>query len=560
MNCHARKLLAAVAVFALLSAISHPLSTALAQGTAFTYQGQLQDNGNLANGTYNLTFTLYANSTGGAVVAGPVTNNGVSVSSNGLFTVTIDFGSMAWNGQTNWLQIGVATNGSGSFTTLSPLQELTPAPYAIYAGSAGTLPGLLIEQNTDGAPDVILGSSANYVSNGVVGATIGGGGVTNYFGPVVQPNSVTADFGTVGGGTANTASGKWATVGGGDFNTADDEFATVAGGYFNTAGYLSAVAGGQENTAAGTEGAVGGGDANIASGELATVGGGYINTASGLYATVPGGVQNTAAGYASLAAGENANAPYSGDFVWADNSSSGSYSATVANQFAVRASGGILFDGDLQLSPATYHHLSLTGGNSLGYLYGSYLALGDGIHLGYNFYYDASGGGHIINHGGATSRISVGYGTIDLAVGGSNGVPSTVMLHVSGAGVCANGAVSDCSDRNAKQDFTPVDPAQVLQRALQLPVSEWSYKIDAATRHIGPMAQDFYAAFAVGPDDKHIATIDEGGVALAAIQGLNQKVEAQAAEAKAKDVEIADLKTRLEKLEQLIESQKGNQK
>src|SRR5208283_5578145 len=65
---------------------------------------------------------------------------------NGLFTVTIDFGSSVWNGQTNWLQIGVETNGFYSFTTLTPLQELTPVPYAIFAEGAnaaglnGTLP------------------------------------------------------------------------------------------------------------------------------------------------------------------------------------------------------------------------------------------------------------------------------------------------------------------------------------------------------------------------------------------------------------------------------------
>ncbi len=62
------------------------------------------------------------------------------------------------------------------------------------------------------------------------------------------------------------------------------------------------------------------------------------------------------------------------------------------------------------------------------------------------------------------------------------------------------------------------------------------------------MAQDFHAAFNVGTDDKHIAPIDEGGVAIAAIQGLNQKLEQ-------KDAEIADLKRRLETLEKIIRHQ-----
>jgi len=67
------------------------------------------------------------------------------------------------------------------------------------------------------------------------------------------------------------------------------------------------------------------------------------------------------------------------------------------------------------------------------------------------------------------------------------------------------------------------------------------------------MAQDFYSTFNVGTDEKHIAPIDEGGVALAAIQGLNEKLEEQL---KAKDTEIEDLKTRLEKLEKAVEQQK----
>ena len=83
------KLAAVVLLFATLSL---PLSTAFAQGTAFTYQGRLLSGANPANGTYNLTFSLYNLSSGGVLQAGPVTTNGVVIS-NGLFTVYIDFGS-----------------------------------------------------------------------------------------------------------------------------------------------------------------------------------------------------------------------------------------------------------------------------------------------------------------------------------------------------------------------------------------------------------------------------------------------------------------------------------
>ena len=63
------------------------------------------------------------------------------------------------------------------------------------------------------------------------------------------------------------------------------------------------------------------------------------------------------------------------------------------------------------------------------------------------------------------------------------------------------------------------------------------------------MAQDFYAAFNLGTDDKHIATVDADGVALAAIQGLNQKFDSEAAALRA---ENAELKRRLEALEKLL--------
>ncbi len=121
--------LIAFALFLMLSArMLH------AQGTAFTYQGQLNDKNGPANGSYNFTFALYATNTGGASVAGPVTNTFVAVT-NGLFIATIDFGSSVWNGGTNWLQIGVESNGINNFTALSPRQPITPVPYAITAGS-----------------------------------------------------------------------------------------------------------------------------------------------------------------------------------------------------------------------------------------------------------------------------------------------------------------------------------------------------------------------------------------------------------------------------------------
>jgi hypothetical protein len=203
--------------------------------------------------------------------------------------------------------------------------------------------------------------------------------------------------------------------------------------------------------------------------------------------------------------------------------------------------------------------VQIGGGNSSGFLYGSYLALADGIHLGYNFYYDAAGTGHVYNNAGATSRLTTGYGFIDLAVGNVNRPPTNVMLHATSGGVTVFGTFNNLSDRNAKRDFAPVSPAQILAKVAQLPISEWSYKADAGTRHLGPVAQDFYSIFNLGTDEKHLAPIDEGGVALAAIQGLNQKLEARSRELEAANAELRhkneSLEKRLEALEQIIPNQ-----
>ena len=85
-------------------------------------------------------------------------------------------------------------------------------------------------------------------------------------------------------------------------------------------------------------------------------------------------------------------------------------------------------------------------------------------------------------------------------------------------------ALNQTSDRNAKENFTPVDAREVLNKVLALPVSRWNYKEDKTQQHLGPMAQDFRAAFGLGPNDTSIATVDADGVALAAIQDPDVRV------------------------------------
>ena len=87
----------------------------------------------------------------------------------------------------------------------------------------------------------------------------------------------------------------------------------------------------------------------------------------------------------------------------------------------------------------------------------------------------------------------------------------------------------------------PLIKRVVLEKVVAQLLSSWNCKADTGTRHLGPMAQDFYAAFSVGVDDKHIATVDADGVALATIQGLNQKVEEKEARNRTLEKEMAAL-------------------
>jgi hypothetical protein len=111
--------------------------------------------------------------------------------------------------------------------------------------------------------------------------------------------------------------------------------------------------------------------------------------------------------------------------------------------------------------------------------------------------------------------------------------------------VYVHGTVTQTSDRNAKENFAPVDTREILEKVANLPLESWNYKGEIACRHVGPMAQDFRKAFALGLDDKSICSVDADGVALASIQALNQKI-AQ------KDVEIQALKQRLDAMERLL--------
>jgi len=146
---------------------------ASAQTTSFNYQGRLSDGGTAANGTYDFQFALWDSVGGGTQFGSPSTVNTVAVS-NGVFTVSLDFGAASFNGASRFLEISVRPSSGGSFTTLSPRQPITSTPYAIRtlsATDATQLGGLAASQYvqtndsrlTDDRPPTP--GSANYIQN-----------------------------------------------------------------------------------------------------------------------------------------------------------------------------------------------------------------------------------------------------------------------------------------------------------------------------------------------------------------------------------------------------------
>jgi hypothetical protein len=671
-------LIPALAAWLLTSALCLP---AFAQGTAFTYQGRLNDGGNPAGGIYDLRFTLYDAASVGTQQGGTVDVPDAPVT-NGLFTVTLDFGGGVFTGAARWLDIAVRPGASvGTFTNLVPRQPITATPYAITAGNlsgalpsaslsgayanavtlnngansfsgnganltalnasqlgsgtvpaaalsnawriggnAGTTPGTQFVGTTDNQPlefkvngtralrlepmgfadtvNVIGGSARNFVGMGAVGATIGGGGAGNSLFGNAYTNRVDADFGTVSGGAHNTiqAYAEKATIGGGSINTirTNAEYATIGGGVQNTI----------ETNAL-----------------YATIAGGDLNTASGQYATVPGGVGNTAGGQFSFAAGHDAKALHDGAFVWSD-SPGGTFGSTASNQFLIRAGGGVGIgtpnpQGSLHVYSAnnpTVVRIQSAGTPGFGRVEFVSNPQGDanewrpgfiqstdngGFTGGLAFFVNGTGAGNkfgsnevmrvvngavgintndpsgaalAVNGGikvfaGNTLEFGAGvsgkdanagkigyqsftFGSLDIVGAGTSTSNRKIQFYCEG-GATFNGTISAPSDRNLKQDFQPLDGREVLAKVAALPIQSWAYKYDASKRHIGPVAQDFQAAFGLnGGDDKSITTVDADGVALAAIQGLNQKVEETLKE---KDARITALETELAKLKQMVE-------
>lgn len=246
-----------------------------------------------------------------------------------------------------------------------------------------------------------------------------------------------------------------------------------------------------------------------------------------------GGTNNLVAdnaGY-SLAAGRRSRVNHLGAFVFADGQNA-SFASAGENTFNIRAAGGIHVSSDTsQYFGSTVRQMLNLWGTSYGV----------GVQSSTLYFRTDDTGGFSWFRGGVHSNNA-----------NSPGTGGVEMMRLNSGGLRVNGTFVSASDRNLKENFKPVNARAVLEKVAALPLSEWNYKEDRASRHVGPMAQDFYAAFGVGPDDKHIATVDADGVALAAIQGLNQKLAEQSAALHERDARIARLESELAELRGLV--------
>jgi hypothetical protein len=496
----------------------------------------------ICGGDYNINSGQYATIGGGwsniseaygAVVGGGIGNRSSGNKSGvgaGTLNITIQEGAYIGGGESNYVLGLYGFIGGG-------LNNETLADYATVGGGGF---------NT---------------ASGLGSVVAGGGGI---YETETYTNTASGDWSSISGGIKNTAGGNSSSIGGGEDNTANSWASTVAGGSNNVANNLdstigggannissggsSTVGGGWANRAEGTGSTVSGGDNNIASATSTTVGGGQLNSAEALASTVGGGYQNNATDdYATVGGGQSneATSPRS-TVAGGINNSATNWNATVAGGYNNTASGGGTFVGGGDSNTASGAAATVPGGfdNDAG---GDY-----SFAAGYKARIHSDGDGSFVWSDSSSEESIWSYGPNQFLARATGGF--WLVTGINEAGGFTSGlhlapgssTWTTTSDRNAKTNFAPVDGREILDLLSNIPVETWNYKTqDASIRHLGPMAQDFYAAYGLGLDERHIDTVDLDGVALASIQGLYAISQEQAEQIEDLQVENASLRKQL---------------
>jgi hypothetical protein len=425
------------------------------------------------------------------------------------------------SGQTNTFIAGVINGNGGGLTNLNAVQ-LTGTAANFSAGTMSVSSNLYLPATTASSGIIYSGS----------GTLIHSFGSANFFAGTGAGNLSLSGANNVGIGPAalqsNTSGGYNVAVGGDalQYNTTGSQNAAAGSGALqnNTSGYDNNAIGYQtlqQNTT------------------------GYYNVADGILALQDNttGVKNVAMGYVALANNNGSDNTAIGSYTMYGNSTGGEN--TAVGQAALngnRTGNDNTAAGYGALSISTGSQNNAFGVQSLGNLQPG----ANNIALGYQAGVNLTNGNNNIYIGNA--GITNESGIIRI------GDPDIQTATYLAGTVYANG-VALTSDRNAKANFAAISAAAILDKVAALPITEWNYKTDnRAVQHIGPMAQDFQAAFRLSADDKHISVVDEGGVALAAIQGLNQKLNEKDAEIQKLQSQNDSLANRLNDLEQMVQS------
>jgi len=406
------------------------------------------------------------------------------------------------------------------------------------------------------APKITQGHPKNQIGAYSGGAVIAGGGSLNF------PNTIAAfaDHSFIGSGQKNSIgqSSGGSFIGGGfnntiESNSFDAVITSGTGNKIEAGSSRSVILGGTANiiTSNSVLAAIIGGSGNIVSNDYAVIAGGYNNRASGLY---------------SFAAGWGALADDYGAIVFSTPGEPSYFDSTTSNEIAFRAVGGmrvetadgrmtVAADGKTAINSTNNQYtvevgstnqlsMRVTGNNATG----TWVSIKNdsvsperawGLIVAGTANGEGSGTFFIRDQtAGATRMVVKTNGFVGIGINNP-----TNLLHV--AGTIQATTVIQSSDRNAKENIQPVQPAEILAKVVALPVSTWTFKEESNGMHIGPMAQDFHAAFGLGNSETTIATVDADGVALAAIQALAREKDELRRENQVLREEIEAIKRRL---------------
>lgn len=327
--------------------------------------------------------------------------------------------------------VGVSWSLTGNAGTVPGTNYLGTSDYKAFEIKVNNERAFRFEPNGP-SPNLLGGFFGNWMTSGVFGGTISGGGqdifpnrVTDYYGTVggglnnQAGNNDTfltnSEVATVSGGAGNIASGMGATISGGEENTASGDESTVSGGIYNTAsGQEATISGGYVNLANGTRSTVGGGNTNTASGGHSTIGGGAYNRAFGEYSIICGGSDNTTAGNNSTVSGGEFNAA-TAEYTYVGGGSQNYASAA----YSTIAGGG---PTDPENNPTTTNNLATDNYCTIG---------GGGNNQAGNNDSNFQNSNYATVSGGESNKASSWYANVS---GGQNNVASNTNATVGGGG------------------------------------------------------------------------------------------------------------------------------